>query len=238
VMYAYFASALHVSEARATALATRSEELATLNASRSRLVAQVLHTSETEQRQLAEALHDEDLQLLMVVRQELPADAPGRAREQLDQVIEHLRGEISELHPAVLDHVGLSAAVRQVAERQAKIAGFAAIVEVDEDACGIHDQLLFSISRELLTNAGKHAGATKVTCRITVEQGSIVLEVRDDGRGIDLAARDEAVKSGHIGLAANADRVEALGGRLEVDGHLDGARVRVFVPSGPQNTDA
>jgi signal transduction histidine kinase len=106
-------------------------------------------------------------------------------------------------------------------------------VTVAPDAAGIADELLFSLGRELLTNASRHAGAGRVELTVEREPDAIVLRCRDDGRGMAPERRGEALEHGHLGLAACTERVEALGGRLEIaaaPGEGTDVRARIPVP--------
>jgi two-component system, NarL family, sensor kinase len=68
--------------------------------------------------------------------------------------------------------------------------------------------------RELLTNAAKHAGATRVRVSVRRAADAILLEVADDGAGIAEGRLPDALREGHIGLASSIQRVEAVGGSL------------------------
>jgi len=246
--FQYLAFNLVRSQERANALQRHADELAEmhaalkqqagrlseLSASRGRLVGQVLQAEEVERRRLAEALHDEALQELLAARQGLApvGDARAeRARESVGRAIAQLRGAIFDLHPAVLEHAGLAAALGEVADNQAARAGFRAEVDVDPAACGDHDSLLFVLGREQLVNAAKHSGATDVGLVISRDDGRVVMEVSDNGCGIDPEIRRKALRQGHIGLASSAERVEALGGELEVDSQPGrGTRIRTTLP--------
>ena len=213
-------------------LTRRTEEVEALAASRGRLVSQALDAEDRERRRLAEALHDEAIQNLLAARQELGANGIGSdldlVRLGLDRTVEQLRDAVFDLHPYVLEHAGLGAALEAVAERQARRGGFSFRVEVDPAATGALDPLLFSIARELVTNAAKHAQARKLDVSLRSDGGEVVLEVADDGVGFDERLLGEAPLSGHIGLASCAERVEALGGRFEIaSAPGSGARVRV-----------
>jgi two-component system NarL family sensor kinase len=197
-------------------------------------VGQVLAAEETERRRLAEALHDEALQNLLFARQGFPAgisDKADRAQEAIGRTIEQLRSAIFDLHPAVLEHAGLEAALREVAERQAERAGFEAEIDVDPAACGPLDPLLFVLGREQLTNAAKHSGATEVEVVVARNDGHVVMEVSDNGCGLEDGHQRIAVEQGHIGLASSAERVEALGGELEIESPAGGGtRIRTILP--------
>ncbi len=216
-------------------LARRTAQVAELAASRGRLVTQALAAEDAARRRLAEDLHDDALQNLLAARQELEADEVDSdlVRLGLDRTIARLRDAVFDLHPYLLDRAGLGPALRAVAEQAGRRAGFAAHVEVDEAVAQAgRDALLFSVGRELLANAARHARAAHVWVAVRREAGHVELEVRDDGVGVDLAALHATPLTGHIGLASCAERVEAVGGRLEVEGAPGtGTRVVARVPA-------
>ena len=245
LMYQYFTRSLLLSEERALALLHRADELAALHGalteqaerlselseSRGRLVGQVLQAEEKERRRLAEALHDEALQEMLSACHRLDASNVDRARESMTRAIEQLRGTIFDLHPAVLEHAGLSAALQEVADRQEGRAGFCPQIEIAPEACGPHDALLFVLGREQLTNAVKHSRATEIELVIDRVDHTLVMEVHDNGLGMDPNARRTALERGHIGLASSVERVEALGGELEIDSRPgEGTRIRTTLP--------
>ena len=126
-------------------------------------------------RRLAESLHDEAMQNLLAARQDLeslvaPADI-ARARGALDATIDQLREAIFGLHPAVLERVGLAAAVEAVAERHARRVGFQTHVNVEPSAASDRDVLVFTVCRELLANAAAHSGASIVSVAVTGAAG-------------------------------------------------------------------
>jgi two-component system NarL family sensor kinase len=216
----------------------RDAAIARLATQRERLAAQALAAEQRERRRLAELLHDESVQTLSLARQEL-ADyhrtgrdaAYGRAADALDETLAQLRGEIFELHPYVLDHAGLSAALRAIADRSAEQLGAEITVAVDPAASGRHDELIVVLARELLTNAVKHSGARHVVVTVAADHERIELEVRDDGAGFDLARRDAALAEGHVGLASSEQRVRSAGGELIVSSMPGrGTRVQALLP--------
>ena len=90
-------------------------------------------------------------------------------------------------------------------------------MEVDPAAVGRRDELLLSVARELLTNAARHARASRVELTLRSVPEGVVLEVADDGAGVPLGREREALAEGHIGLATSAERVAAVGGRLALE---------------------
>ena len=191
---------------------------------RGRLVAEALDAEDRERRRLAEVLHDDAIQNLLVARQELrdhhrrgDEASYARADAALASTVEQLRGEIFELHPYVFDHAGLRAALSAHAESSARRSGARAEVDIDDAALGTNrDQLVLALARELLNNAERHAGARTIRLRLRCELDAIVLVVADDGRGFAPDRRGEALSEGHIGLATSAERAAAAGGTLDI----------------------
>ncbi|MFL5884878.1 MAG: sensor histidine kinase [Thermoleophilaceae bacterium] len=218
-------------------LARRGARIEQLAASRGRLVAQAMDAEDRERRRLAEALHDEAIQNLLAARQDLDgtsADSLARAQLGLDRTVSQLREAIFDLHPYVLEQAGLEAALRAVADQHARRAGFEATVSVAPAATGYHDELLLSIGRELMANAARHAKASRFTLALDRVDGDLVLEVSDDGRGIDEREVADALARGHIGLASCAERAEALDGSFSIRGGSgEGTRVRITLPAEP-----
>jgi two-component system NarL family sensor kinase len=221
----------------ARALRAEREQNAVLLASRGRLVAQALDAEDRERKRLGEALHDDALQNLLAVRQDLEEGEQGnradlqRAREALEETVSQLREAAFVLQSPVLEHLDLAHALEALAAQQARRGGYRASVRVAENAMDIDDQLMLSLSRELLTNAAKHARAAEVSLELRREDATLLLDVRDDGEGFDERRREEAVRQGHIGLASSAERVQALGGRLDVHSARGaGTHVSVCMP--------
>jgi two-component system NarL family sensor kinase len=229
-------------------LTRRAERIRELADSRRSLVTQALSAEAHARRELSYVLHDELVQELLCAQQDLKVARRGRpeyidrAEEAIAGAVGRLREQIFHLHPHQLESVGLAAALQAVAAQHAPADGSLASVEVGPGTTGDHDELLFSLGRELLTNAARHAGAATVSLTVERDADATVLSCRDDGRGFDPARRGEALRDGHLGLAACTERVEALGGRLEVDTAPGrGTVVRAWLPAertGPEPTGA
>lgn len=218
-------------------LTRRASVIAGLAQARGKLMVEVLDAEDRERRRLANWLHDGAVQDLLVAGQDLAeaergnAAALKRAGEIVRATVPQLRNVLADLHPSLLTGAGLQPALEAVAAVQARSAGFETAIVVEEEAEGLHDQLLLSLARELMINIVKHAQAGHVRISVHRRRDGLELEVRDDGHGFDVALLGEAVGQGHIGLASATERVESLGGRLELDSTPgQGTRVRVFIP--------
>jgi two-component system NarL family sensor kinase len=221
-------------------LMRRSERIRQLAESRRSLVAQALTAEARARRELAYALHDELVQELLTAQQDVTAARRGRveylerAQRALGVAVDRLRRQIFRLHPPELERAGLAAALEALAAQQPLPDGSLPIVVVAPDATGVDDELLFSVGRELLTNAMRHAGARSVSLTVERDGDRIVLSCRDDGLGMARRRRDEALAQGHLGLAACTERVESLGGMLELAPVLGGGTcVRAAIPASP-----
>jgi signal transduction histidine kinase len=197
------------------------EEIAEQAAARGRLVAQALDAEERTRREISETLHDGPLQDLLALNQELlRLEAGGehldRARAGIARAIGALREIMVDLHPVAFEVAGLESALGAVADQQARQGAFAWELDIDPSADGVRDDLVIALARELLTNAAKHADASRVRVSVRLAAGAIRLEVADDGSGIPEGRLAAALREGHIGLASSVQRVEAVGGTLTV----------------------
>jgi GAF domain-containing protein len=199
----------------ATALAN-AEAQAALSASRARLVA----AADAARRRIERDLHDgADQQLrslaleLRAVRAAVPHEADELA-SHVDGVATEITGVLADLseiarglHPAALAKGGLGPALRALAGRSA------VPVRLDLRAEGRYQEpieiAVYYVVAEALTNVAKHAHASLVEVAVEAGEGSVLVRVRDDGRG-------SADITGGSGLLGLMDRVEALGGRLRV----------------------
>ena len=159
-------------------------------------------------------------------------------RQALDESSRLLRSTVTELHPAVLDRVGLAAALSDLVRRAE--AGGRRTVQLDvhrwpEERTSA-DALLFSAARELLSNVVKHSNATSVDVALSRAGPLARLVVADDGRGVPADAVRHGLAGGHIGLASHALRVEAAGGTLMLNpGEPTGTVVTVELPCRPSH---
>ncbi len=197
-----------------------------------------LAAAEAERGRWARELHDETLQGLGGLRLLLSSglrdgDPAGmhyaltRAREEVDAEIEGLRGLIRELRPAALDELGPAAAIEELAERMAARHGIEveARLELSGRLPTDAETAVYRITQEALNNAVKHADAGRVSVRVAEEDEVVHVEVVDDGSGFDVT--DPARGFGLMGMR---ERVELLGGALEIASSDEGTRVSAVLP--------
>ncbi len=186
-------------------------------------LAQVMDAEDAARRRIAQLIHDDALQTLLAANQELIEAAPGRAQvmrahDVVSASIARLREALLSLHPVTLEQGGLRHALDALARQAERQGSMEVLMEVDPKAIGVDDELVLAISRELLANAARHAKAAYVSLSVLpgTLPGTILLEVHDDGVGVEPGAREGALAAGHIGLASVTQRVEASGGSFEL----------------------
>ena len=209
-------------------LHARLEELA---ASRARIVT----AGDVERRRLERNLHDGAQQRLVTLslslrhaQAKLDSDPPAargalaQARDELALALDELRELARGLHPAVLTDHGLRPAVEALAAR----------APVRVELAGLSDERLpepieagaYYLIAEALTNVAKYAQASTVCIRVAANDAQLVVEVSDDGVG-------GADPGGGSGLRGLSDRVESLGGSLEVESPAGvGTSLRAEIP--------
>jgi len=190
-----------------------------------------MEASERERKYWARELHDETLQglgalrllLASALRRGTPEALDEAVREASDELlgeIEKLRGLITDLRPAALDELGLSAAIEALAERTATTAGIEVRGDVSlSGADGATERLspelestIYRLVQEALTNVVKHARAERAAVEVAGDSDVVKIQVRDDGVGFDSNARPPG-----FGLLGMEERLELVGGRLEID---------------------
>jgi two-component system NarL family sensor kinase len=201
------------------------------------LTSQVISAEDQGRRRIAQLIHDDSLQALLAANQELIEAAPGRAQvtrahEVVEGTIARLREAMMALHPVTLEEGGLQQALGAVARQAARQGGFEIAVEIDEAAVDLHDELILAVARELLTNAARHSGASRVSVALTRDRDLLELRVADDGRGFTAERRAEALAEGHIGLASISQRMRGAGGTLDVSSSPDGTVATARLPLG------
>ena len=140
----------------------------------------------------------------------------------------------AELRPALLDTLGLEATLRWLAEHHQQQTGCE--VQLVGHLSGRRSPDLaiacFRVVQEALTNVVRHAAARHVWIELSQSDSVLELVVRDDGVGFDVAAaQEQAGRRGRLGLLGMAERVQILGGRLDVESQPGrGARIRASFP--------
>jgi PAS domain S-box-containing protein len=196
--------------------------------------ARIVRAGDEARRRFERDLHDGAQQRLVSLGLELraaeatvPPDVGGvlsRLGTGLIDVLDDLRELSRGLHPAVLSEDGLSPALRSLALR----SPIPVDVRIELDGERFEEPVevaAYYVASEALTNTAKHAHASRVQVTVSHDEGWLELIVSDDGRG----GADAASGSGLTGLV---DRVEAIGGTIQIDSSADaGTTINVKLPA-------
>ena len=204
----------------------------------------LIRAQEDERALLARELHDDVTQRLAVLaieagRAELAAPAGGAVAESMQVV----RGELMrlsedvhslayQLHPSVLQELGLSEALRAECDRWLRQAGLDLAVnfdplpaEVGKDAA----LCLFRVAQEALSNVARHAGARSASVTLRQMDGGLLLAVRDDGVGFD---PEHQRKRMQLGLVSMRERMRLVNGTLDIESTPgQGTTIVAWVPA-------
>ena len=205
-----------------------------------------LQAAEAERTRWARELHDGTLQGLGSLQISLASARhtadPGlrdrvlaQAADQATEEIAQLRALITDLRPVALDELGIAAALEALVDRARRMSGLEIKISTDFDleagrAAQRHvpelETAIYRIVQEALSNAVKHAGATRVEVTVRERDDRVDLIVEDDGRGFDLQSQ----RTG-FGLIGMQERVELEHGTLRVTSEPgEGTRAEVTLP--------
>lgn len=202
---------------------------------------------EEERASLAREIHDELGGILTALKMDISwlrrreEMAEPRMHEKLgamtallDSAIRSMRHIITELRPAILDDLGLLAAVEwqlnEFRKRTRLRTELAVDWRVETVALALppeHAVAAFRILQESLTNIARHADARCVTVAVGIDTGALVLRIEDDGRGIEPVPWE---KPGSYGVLGMRERAINLGGSLEVSGGPGGTSIVLQLP--------
>ncbi|OGO07669.1 MAG: hypothetical protein A2Y92_01595 [Chloroflexi bacterium RBG_13_57_8] len=208
-------------------------------------VQKISQAQEAERKRIARELHDETAQSLVAIVRNLDDFASGQSRFSLKEIQEQVRDVLREvrrfsqqLRPSVLDDLGLVPGVKWLAADLTKNYGIPADVSVTGEPRTLPpdaELMLFRITQEALTNAQKHAGASRVEIAIEFTGKAARIIVKDNGKGFDIPERmGDLARIGKLGLAGMQERAQLLGGALTIASKPGtGTSLMVEVPLDP-----
>jgi len=219
-----------------------------------RLSGQLLHLQDEERRKIARDLHDSTGQNLVALATMLGqfrdsvSSRQGKSRTLLseckalaDQCIREIRTLSYELHPAVLDQGGLEDGIRDYVDGFTKRSGIQVELELSRRLgrmSGDIELALFRVVQESLTNIQRHSGSRQAKIRID-RNAHLTLEISDIGHKAsarEQKGKDELRFKVGVGIASMQERVNLIGGRLEINSRNQGTTVRVTIPLGAKQS--
>jgi PAS domain S-box-containing protein len=210
----------------------------------------LLRLQDEERRRIARELHDGAGQLLAAMsmntskisrEQEKLSGTAGNALRENAELIERISTEIRNLsrllHPPLLDEVGLRSALNEYVAGFSSRSNIRVNLEMPANWQPLprdYELSVFRIVQECLTNVHRHSGSPTALVRLMPTQTEIILEVTDQGHGMELEVQQKFSHgaSAGVGLRGMRERVRQLGGSLEINSRPDGTTVLAVLPLG------
>jgi two-component system NarL family sensor kinase len=220
-------------------LALNIRELRVADAKLKVLAQRVVESQEEERARLSRDLHDGISQWLVSIKLQVEAgiirvkgdEGLERTAAQLNEVLQEVRRISHDLRPAILDDLGLAAALDHLAREFSQVSAAPARFVAEGSADGLSEvanTVLFRIAQEALTNIERHAEATAIEVVLRREGRKVTLLVTDNGIGFDAQGIASHPKRG-IGLRNMMERMEAIGGVLAIASSSSGTVIEATV---------
>ncbi|ERS82776.1 histidine kinase [Marinobacter sp. EVN1] len=210
----------------------------------SRLLNELLQLQDREREHIARVLHDDLGQYLTGIRAQARSllydpDLSDRQKQQARDLAEHcetiqkhFRHLLQELHPLVMEQLGLGSAIRHLTEQWQQLSGLECRLAMDErlpDFTGEQQTHLYRFLQEALNNVSRHANASCATLAVARNDNELSVEVGDDGVG-----NDQLPGNAGLGVRSMCERARCLGGEVRFLSRLgEGTRIRLAVPLTP-----
>jgi PAS domain S-box-containing protein len=219
----------------------------------------LLRTQDEERRQIGRDLHDSLGQYLSVLKMKLDslrtaavrthsdnAEGLQQCSELMNEAVKEVRTISYLLYPPMLEEMGLKTAIPWYLEGFGQRSGIQTKFEISLGFGRLSREVelaLFRVLQESLTNVHRHSGSAEAAVRLKTGDREFVLEVSDTGKGIPFQKFEEAGRdwmgSLGVGLRGMTERMQQIGGRLEISSNEKGTIVRAIVPrSSPTNSES
>jgi two-component system, NarL family, sensor histidine kinase DegS len=196
-------------------------------------MSKVLESEEHERRRIAQELHDGVIQTLLVIANRVQnlissghedtAEMEGDARWISDsavQAVDDIRRISLDLRPSILDDLGLVPALRWLVDQRGKQSGINMLILINGEVRRLSPQAevgIFRITQEALNNIQRHSEATEAVVKVEFAEQRLKITIDDNGRGFDGPKEfDSLAAKGKLGLIGIKQRIDFLGGRLEI----------------------
>ncbi|WP_430415673.1 HAMP domain-containing sensor histidine kinase [Marinobacter adhaerens] len=207
----------------------------------SRLLNELLQLQDREREHIARVLHDDLGQYLTGIRAQARSllydpELSDRQKQQARDLAEHcktiqkhFRHLLQDLHPLVMEQLGLGSAIRHLTEQWQQLSGLECRLAMDErlpEFTGEQQTHLYRFLQEALNNVSRHANASCATLAVARKDNQLSIEVRDDGVG-----NDQLPGNAGLGVRSMCERARCLGGEVLFLSRMgEGTRIRLAVP--------
>lgn len=211
------------------------------------LSSRLLSLQDSERRRIARELHDSLGQYLVALKLnvDMLRQSPERgelwlqSEELMQRCIAEVRTLSYLLYPPTMDAVGIASAARWYIEGFGLRSRIQLILDAPEDPVRLPDAIevaLFRVLQEALTNVHRHSGASAANILIRRSSEDVILEVRDNGHGMEqemlVRFRETGIGVG-VGLMSMHERAREMGGKVQLESDRAGTLVRVTIPVPP-----
>lgn len=226
----------------------KTRQLETLNLEMQNLSSRILRMQDEERRRFAREMHDglgQELSLAkMTADSILKTNELILAKEKATEVCERIDGAVRQLrsishllHPDLLDEVGLRSALQSYVEGLTKRSGIETVIDFrPEDFPRLAPDLeiaVFRIVQEALTNVFRHSEARNAAVTLQLEGTTVVVRIRDDGKGISEKITMFRPGSTGVGIGGMKQRIKEFGGELFLRQASPGTIVEAIIPLNP-----
>ncbi|MDD5700773.1 MAG: sensor histidine kinase [Dehalococcoidales bacterium] len=205
-----------------------------------RLSIELIKSQEEERKRMARELHDDTSPSLALIGLELdnilrvkspllPEEVIQKlkdSRERIGDIHQHIRQYSHELHPAILDNLGLESALEALVDELNSKTGIVMEFEVKGTTRNLPDEIkleLYRIAQEALNNIWKHSQAAKAVVKLEYSPHKTILSIIDNGRGYDTSEKYIS-----LGITNMKDRASLIGAEIKIDSAI-GRGTAVFV---------
>jgi signal transduction histidine kinase len=212
-----------------------------------RYIGAITDAQEEERRRLARELHDETIQDLIAIDQQIQmtrmeleeaAKVEGQlvgVRREVGEAIRGLRRVIRALRPIYLEDLGLVPALEMLAKETERDHAIQVVFRIQGEVRRLQpsaELAIYRIVQEAMSNSLRHSGADRIDLDLEVSRDTLRISVRDDGVGFEPPDRPEDVGAqGHFGLMGMSERAELIGARLEFRSRPgDGTQIWIELP--------
>lgn len=190
---------------------------------------QLLENTEEERERIARDLHDGVSQELMLLKHQVNSNHESTS-EKIDTIINEIRMISRDLHPVMLDKIGLKPSIEHTCNQmmEANQLFITAEIEYNNSLDRGKELQLFRIIQECLNNVAKYAGAHAAKVTLSEKEHYILLQIEDNGKGFDV---DAALNSKNaFGLHSIIQRSRSLQGKAEFSSSNNGTIIKIEVP--------
>lgn len=190
---------------------------------------QLIHHTEEERSRIARDLHDGISQELMLLKHGIGA-GQADSKEKIDMIITEIRMISRDLHPVMLDKIGLKLSVEHVCNQmmERNLLFITTDISYTNSLNSGHELQLFRMIQEALNNIVKYAGAEAAKVTINENAAFTHTEIIDNGRGFDVNAAFNNGKA--FGLLSLTERCRSMQGKTEIDSSPAGTLIKIEIP--------